>query len=351
MQGLFDLLKMPDSGIRSRTLDALITIVSQNYRYMGPYLEPFYLMAESFIECEDDDGRIAQSSVEVWSSLFEEELAEQAPTVVGKVDIIKKYQWQKVANLFLRGLQRTGLDAAQEDGDDQEQSVSLACQTALNLLAQVVKDGILELTFEYFKQLRAHDESNQGQPGQWLIRHVGMLALCSSLEGPQPSTLQSAYGPQLGWVFQNATGGPLLLRRGVARFFGLVALHCPDLIVEDSNTFDAFQQWYESCLSNEKPEVVLGAAQAMSYLFVRLEQATPAKNFKLNGRFVAVIQATVRRVLDRSLMEAGYLSPVMDCLNDMTQHCDHVGLSDALHQLCRSIVAQLEESILHDGNP
>lgn len=164
MQGLFELLGMQDPVIRSRTLEALITIVSQNYRYMGPFLEQFYQMTESFIQQDDDDGKIAQSSVEVWSSLFEEELAEQASMVPEKAEIIQKYQWQKVADLFLRGLQRTGLDADQEvDGDDQEQSVSLACQMALNLLAQVVKDNILESTFGYFTQLREHEEGSPGQ--------------------------------------------------------------------------------------------------------------------------------------------------------------------------------------------
>ena len=140
-------------------------------------------MTESFIQQEEDDGKIARQSIEVWCSLFEEELAEQAsPDVVVKADLIKKYQWQKVACLFLQGLQKTGLDAAQgKDGDDQEWTVSSACQAALNLLAQVVKDDILELTLNYFKQLKAHEESNQGHDqGQWLVRYVGMLVLCSS---------------------------------------------------------------------------------------------------------------------------------------------------------------------------
>lgn len=111
-----------------------------------------------------------------------------------------------------------------------------------------------------------------------------MLALCTSVEGPSPGSLQTAYAPQLDWVFQNALSKTLLLRRSVARFLGLIAQHCPELIIEDSarNTFTTFQQWYENCVSNDQPVIVLGAAQAMSYLFVRLEQATPKKNFKLN---------------------------------------------------------------------
>lgn len=91
MNGLFDLLKMQDTDIRSRTLEGLITIVSQNYKVMGPYLEQFYLMTESFIQHDEDDGKIAQQSVEVWSSLLDEELADQASMAPDKPEIIQKY--------------------------------------------------------------------------------------------------------------------------------------------------------------------------------------------------------------------------------------------------------------------
>jgi hypothetical protein len=42
-------------------------------------------------------------------------------------------------------------------------------------------------------------------------------------------------------------------------------------------------------MKNERPEVVLTAAQAMGNLFIRLEQMTPKQNVKLNELFVAVI--------------------------------------------------------------
>lgn len=57
------------------------------------------------------------------------------------------------------------------------------------------------------------------------------------------------------------------------------------------------------------------------------------------------------KVLDRSLTDSGFLSPVMDCLNDMTQHCDHEGLAAELGQLCHSIIQQLGENILNGANP
>lgn len=52
---------------------------------MGPYLDQFYLMAESFIQNGEDDDKIARSSIELWSCLFEEELLELSSDIPEKV--------------------------------------------------------------------------------------------------------------------------------------------------------------------------------------------------------------------------------------------------------------------------
>jgi hypothetical protein len=57
------------------------------------------------------------------------------------------------------------------------------------------------------------------------------------------------------------------------------------------------------------------------------------------------------KILDHSLTESGFLSPVMDCLNDMAQHCDHERLGNELYHLCSSVVKQLSESVAAEGNP
>ena len=76
MNSLFDLLvKVSDPDIRGKALDALITVISKNFHYMESYLETFQQMTEAFLKLPDDDGKIAQSSVEIWSTLFDEYLA------------------------------------------------------------------------------------------------------------------------------------------------------------------------------------------------------------------------------------------------------------------------------------
>jgi len=55
-----------------------------------------------------------------------------------------------------------------------------------------------------------------------MLRYIGMLALCSSIEGPSPQAINNQYGPHLSWVFQNAAG-PTIIKAKVANFFCLIA--------------------------------------------------------------------------------------------------------------------------------
>lgn len=144
-----------------------------------------------------------------------------------------------------------------------------------------MKDDILQPTFAYFNMLQEHEDKNsQGQSAdqtsQWLIRYVALLALSSSIEGPSPEAIENAYRPHLGWVFGNASG-PTIMRTRVAAFFCLIAQSCPDLLVEkDQQITQSFIDWYCNCMNNEQePQVVYGAACAMSQLFMKLQSSTP----------------------------------------------------------------------------
>lgn len=79
-------------------------------------------MTESFIN--DDDASIAQTSVEIWSTLFDEEIALRDRSALDKnahfVSLIKNFDWKKVSKVFLQGLQKTDFgEDIQTAGDDQ----------------------------------------------------------------------------------------------------------------------------------------------------------------------------------------------------------------------------------------
>lgn len=73
---------------------------------------------------------------------------------------------------------------------------------------------------------------------------------------------------------------------------------------------------------------------------------TPKQNFKLNDKFNDIVNWTVSKIIDYSLMDCGYLSPVMDSLNDMVQHCDQKGLQSNLYVLYTSVIGLMTNDII-----
>lgn len=69
-------------------------------------------------------------------------------------DIIRTYNWKELAKLFFEGLRYTGFEESDHTIEDEdEQSISLSCSIALQLLTQVVKDEMVEVAFSYAEQI------------------------------------------------------------------------------------------------------------------------------------------------------------------------------------------------------
>lgn len=53
-------------------------------------------MTESFIQLTDDENAIAQSSIEIWSTIFDEDMAAQENMISQQMQyesIVKQYGW------------------------------------------------------------------------------------------------------------------------------------------------------------------------------------------------------------------------------------------------------------------
>ena len=144
MAGIFNLLEIADDDILQPALDALIEIAALNYQYMQGYLTQILAATERLLSTQHQH-RSAGYSVEVWTTLFEAEARNNSDsTAQAKHNIIRNFEWQKLAALFLNGLSHTGFDEADQDLEDEtDASLSLACATALAGLATIVKDDLV----------------------------------------------------------------------------------------------------------------------------------------------------------------------------------------------------------------
>jgi hypothetical protein len=81
-------------------------------------------------------GKVAGFALEVWNSLFEEEIENTKNAPADWQGIITRFNWRDLAAVFFNGLGHTGFDDADHTIDDEDEaSVSIQCFQALALLA------------------------------------------------------------------------------------------------------------------------------------------------------------------------------------------------------------------------
>lgn len=66
----------------------------------------------------------------------------------------------------------------------------------------------------------------------------------------------------------------------------------------------------------------------------------------LNPYFVETMNLCISKVLDKDLINQGFSTQSHDAINDITQHCDHMGLKTSLIELCDSLIEMMMSNIL-----
>ena len=197
MDGIFNLLAISDDEIQKAALDALIEIAALNYQHMFPYL-PKILAATTQLIDTQDRHQSAGYGIEVWSTLFDAEARNENDNAAPvKHQIIRNFQWTKLAALFLNGLSHTGFDEADQDLEDEtDASLSLACATALAGLAAIVKGDLVEVSFQFVSALLESPSA-----GSWTATYVALTALNGTVVGPSEEKLSATFGNTLEWIY------------------------------------------------------------------------------------------------------------------------------------------------------
>lgn len=74
MDCIFDLFKIDDDDIIHSAIEALIDIIKVNFKYMPLYLDNFVDVTNTLIQMHDFDKKISSFSIEIWNTLFEEDI-------------------------------------------------------------------------------------------------------------------------------------------------------------------------------------------------------------------------------------------------------------------------------------
>jgi len=83
--------------------------VELNHAHMGQYLDKFFKVTEQFLSRnneDEEDKKVAQFSIELWSILCEVEVNNAKNPLSGnrRPSIIRNFNWQGLATILLNGL-------------------------------------------------------------------------------------------------------------------------------------------------------------------------------------------------------------------------------------------------------
>ena len=119
--------------------------------------------------------------------------------------------------------------------------------------------------------------------------------------------------------------------------------NCPQLIFKQDDTLALFVGWYRHTLDQERPKIIINAGKAMTNLYIQLDalaQIPEHSNLKsvMNGHFVNILNESIKKILEKSMIQKGFVTPLMDSVNDIVQYCDCINLRSQLYELASQVV-------------
>lgn len=118
------------------------------------------------------------------------------------------------------------------EDDDGEWTVSLASACAIEHMARVMKDAIVEPVLNFVKE--------KLDTGNHVDRFVGMIAFGAIIEGPEVENFGNIINQALPGILDIINDKSEKVAHGVAWVYSRLAEHTPTLILQDNNILDQF---------------------------------------------------------------------------------------------------------------
>lgn len=206
----------PNVDIRIKSLQCVLEVVRCYYDNIAEYLVQIGVVTSSNIQAEDNEeaGFIA---LEVWCSMCDEEC-----------DRIKQNNPQKQSRNYVKmayeSLMLLVLNSIKKKkSSDEDWTISLSSACLLALIAQIVKDQIVDTVCTFISQNIGSDD--------WRNRDAALLAFGSILKGPAKATINMIISQAIPTLVQLFKDSKDQVKETVAWTFGKIADHNYEPIV------------------------------------------------------------------------------------------------------------------------
>jgi importin subunit beta-1 len=185
MQMAFSVTQSEDEGIRTAAFSCLVEIAANYYSYLREYMNTIFSLTTTAINQDVQD--VALQAIEFWCRVCDQELqidleTEEAQEMGQPLDKVR--QSHGIIKAALKSLLQVLLPCLtkqNENVDDDTWNVAQAASSALGLMAQTVKNDIIEPVLKF---VYAHIQNTD-----WRYKEAAILSFGAILDGPDPEQL------------------------------------------------------------------------------------------------------------------------------------------------------------------
>eukprot|EP00026_Physarum_polycephalum_P002142 Phypoly_transcript_02146.p1 GENE.Phypoly_transcript_02146~~Phypoly_transcript_02146.p1 ORF type:complete len:854 (+),score=127.98 Phypoly_transcript_02146:100-2661(+) len=324
----------PSEQLKVAGYECLVKIASLYYVYLPTYMQTLFgLTLESI---KKDPQPVALQAIEFWSTICDEEICllqeiEEANTFSIQPTTTCHF-FVKGAMQFLVPIILETLTKQDEDAFEDQWDVSMAGATCLTLIANCVRNEIVEPVVGFVTK-------NLNSP-EWRMREAAAMAFGSILEGVydmQPTIVQVL--PFLVTQMQSDTS-PLVKDTAAWTIGRICQLH-PFAI--RGNIINSIMNPLLTAL-NDTPRVAANVCWALNNIAetFRDEEARPAENFKpyFEASVIGLLNASERPDADESNLKAA----AYEAINEFVQSAENEECKQVVKDLVPVFQARLENT-------
>jgi len=183
MTAVLNAMTVPNEEIRISAYAILTEIAGLHYFKLSPFMDEIFKVTLNAIK-EQENEDVAKFSIEFWCTICDEEMALLDEIAYAKEQGIDPPHCDcfiKGAAKFITPLLTQCLTIQQKNVDPDDWTIHMAAGVCLSLVAQVVKDDVLQHVMPFVEQYITSQD--------WKFREAAVLAFGSILDGPSPAGL------------------------------------------------------------------------------------------------------------------------------------------------------------------
>ncbi|KAJ3338334.1 karyopherin beta [Gonapodya sp. JEL0774] len=337
MQVVCEATVSDNQDVQVSAYECLVRIMQLYYDYMGFYMEKA-LFGLTVMGMKHQNEKVALQAVEFWSTVCEEEIeiqsdAEEAELSGDEPSRVSK-DFAGVAVKELVPVLLHLLTKKEEEDDEDEWNLPMASATCLSLLANCVRDVIVQPVIPFVEQNITSQD--------WRYREAAVMAFGSILEGPQSKNLAPLVQQALPLLLNMMRDTQVSVKDTAAWTLGRISDVLADTLKEDAVLRNVLQAVVHGLV--DSPRVASNCCWCIINLSDQLAPDEPEpQSYVMSPYFDGLISALLN-ITAQAHSEVNFRATAHEAMSSLVSHCAK-DCYPSVERLMVAILDRLDASI------